>query len=166
MGTFSSYRLIFPRLQCYNYRNRVTVISMAELERFGVSIESELLKRFDSIVNERGYSSRSEAIRDLIRQELVKEEWADPKAEVIGTVTLVFDHHEHELSGALTEAQHQYHDSIICSTHIHLDHHNCLEAIIVKGPSNEVRKIANMLISTRGVKHGQLVSSTTGKTIK
>ncbi len=139
---------------------------MPELERFGVSMESELLQRFDSVVSNRGYSSRSEAIRDLVRQELVKDEWSNPKAEVIGSVTLVYDHHQHDLAGELTEAQHKYHDAIICSTHIHLDHHNCLEVIIVKGSSKNVRNIANMLISTRGVKHGELVCSTTGRTIR
>jgi len=138
---------------------------MPKLERFGVSMESDLLKRFDGIIRNKGYATRSEAIRDLIRQELVKEEWSDPNAEVVGTVTIVYEHHEHELSHVLTDVQHKYHDSIICSTHIHLDPHNCLEAIIVRGPSGKVRKIANMLKSTRGVKHGELICSSTGKKI-
>ena len=138
---------------------------MATLERFGVSMEDDLLSRFDELIAARGYASRSEAIRDLVRQELVKEEWADPNAEVIGTVTIVYTHHEHELSNILAELQHTCHESIICSTHIHLDAHNCLEIIIVRGKSNRVKYIANALISTRGVKHGQLVSTTTGKTI-
>jgi len=138
---------------------------MATLERFGVSMEDDLLSRFDTLLATRGYSSRSEAIRDLVRQELVKEEWADPNAEVIGTVTIVYTHHEHELSNILAELQHTCHESIICSTHIHLDAHNCLEIIIVRGKSSRVKYIANALISTRGVKHGQLVSTTTGKTI-
>jgi CopG family transcriptional regulator, nickel-responsive regulator len=138
---------------------------MPILERFGVSMEDDLLERFDKLVTTRGYASRSEAIRDLIRQELVKEEWADPNAEVMGTVTVVYEHHEHELSSVLAELQHQYHECIICSTHIHIDAHNCLEVIIVRGSSARVKYIANALISTRGVKHGQLASTTTGKAV-
>jgi len=138
---------------------------MPILERFGVSMEDELLQRFDALIKERGYQSRSEAIRDLVRQELVKEEWSDPEAEVVGTLTIVYEHHEHELSNILAELQHQYHTFILCSTHIHLDPHNCLEVVILKGASGRVKYIANTLISTRGVKHGQLVSTTTGKAV-
>ena len=139
---------------------------MPTLERFGVSIEDDLLERFDALIKERGYSSRSEAIRDLVRCELVKDEWADPDTEVVGTVTIVYDHHARELGDMLTELQHKYHDSIICSTHIHLDAHNCLEIVIVRGKSTRVKCIANALISTRGVKRGELACSTTGKTVK
>ena len=138
---------------------------MSVLERFGVSIEDELLARFDALIARRGYASRSEAIRDLVRQELVKEEWATPDIEVVGTVTIVYEHHEHELGDVLTELQHKYHDSIICSTHIHLDAHNCLEVVIVRGRSSRVKYIAHALISTRGVKHGELACSTTGKAV-
>jgi len=138
---------------------------MPILERFGVSMEDDLLERFDELIAGRGYHSRSEAIRDLIRQELVKEEWADPNAEVVGTITLVYEHHEHELARVLPDLQHQYHDCVICSTHIHMDPHNCLEVIIVRGVSSKVRLIANTLLSTRGVKHGQLVSTSTGRTL-
>ncbi len=136
---------------------------MAGLERFGVSMEGDLLSGFDELIGSRGYKSRSEAIRDLVRQELVKEEWAEPDAEVVGTITIVYDHHQHELSSVLTDVQHDFHDHILCSTHIHLDHHNCLEVIIARGESARVRKIADTLISTRGVKHGQLVCATTGR---
>jgi len=138
---------------------------MPVLERFGVSMEDDLLARFDELVSGRGYGSRSEAIRDLVRQELVKEEWADPKTEVVGTITLVYEHHEHELSKTLPDLQHQYHDCIVCTTHIHMDAHNCLEVIIVRGASGKVKRIANTLLSTRGVKHGQLVSTSTGRTL-
>ncbi|MHB9037621.1 MAG: nickel-responsive transcriptional regulator NikR [Armatimonadota bacterium] len=138
---------------------------MPTLERFGVSMEDELLRRFDALVGERGYQSRSEAIRDLVRQELVKDEWSDPEAEVVGTLTIVYEHHEHELSNVLAEMQHQYHSFILCSTHVHLDAHNCLEVIILRGASERVRYIANTLVSTRGVKHGELVSTTTGKAV-
>jgi len=138
---------------------------MPGVERFGVSMEEELLSKFDEMVEARGYQSRSEAIRDLVRQEIVKDEWADPAADVVGTITIVYEHHEHELSNVLAELQHQYHESILCSTHVHLDPHNCLEVIIVRGESSKVRYIANALISTRGVKHGELVSTTTGSNI-
>ena len=138
---------------------------MPTLERFGVSIEDDLLERFDALIKERGYTSRSEAIRDLVRQELVKEEWADPDTEVVGTVTIVYDHHAHELGDMLTDLQHRYHDSIICSTHIHLDAHHCLEVVALRGKSTRVKYIANALISTRGVKHGELACSTTGKAV-
>ncbi|MHB9130116.1 MAG: nickel-responsive transcriptional regulator NikR [Armatimonadota bacterium] len=138
---------------------------MPTLERFGVSMEEDLLARFDALVTVRGYTSRSEAIRDLIRQELVKDEWADPNAEVVGAVTIMYDHHAHELSNVLAELQHQCHESIICSTHIHLDQHHCLEIIIVRGRSSRVKYIANTLISTRGVKHGELTCTTTGKSV-
>jgi len=138
---------------------------MAVLERFGVSMEDDLLARFDELISERGYGSRSEAIRDLVRQELVKEEWADPNVEVVGTITLVYEHHEHALAKVLPDLQHQYHDCVVCSTHIHMDAHNCLEVIIVRGVSSKVKVIANTLLSTRGVKHGQLVSTSTGRTL-
>ncbi len=135
---------------------------MSVLERFGVSIEQDILSRFDELVKERGYSSRSEAIRDLMRQEFVKIEWADPQTEVIGTITIVYEHHEHELANVLTDLQHQRHDNIICSTHVHLDAHNCLEVIVVRGTSESVRTVADTLIAAHGVKHGQLVCTTTG----
>jgi len=138
---------------------------MAYVERFGVSMEKDLLTRFDSLIEERGYQSRSEAIRDLVRKELVDEEWHKPDAEVVGTLTIVYEHHEHELSNVLTELQHEHHQHIICSTHIHLDPHNCLEVIVLRGESSRIKYIANTLISTRGVKHGRLVSTTTGKEV-
>lgn len=138
---------------------------MPALERFGVSMEEELLARFDDLTAARGYPSRSEALRDLVRQELVRAEWDDPAAEVVGTLTVVYEHHEHDLSRTLADLQHAHHDSIICSTHVHLDAHNCLEVIVLRGPSGQVKTIADTLLSTRGVKHGQLVSTTTGKDV-
>ncbi|MCX8052693.1 MAG: nickel-responsive transcriptional regulator NikR [Armatimonadetes bacterium] len=135
---------------------------MPKLERFGVSMEEELLERFDALIESRGYASRSEAIRDLVRKELVSDEWSDPKAEVVGTITIVYEHHQHELANTLADLQHQHHGAILCSTHVHLDEHNCLEVVIARGSSARLRAIANALISTRGVKHGQLVSTTTG----
>ncbi|MGC8861318.1 MAG: nickel-responsive transcriptional regulator NikR [Armatimonadota bacterium] len=135
---------------------------MSKLERFGVSMEKELLASFDAMIEARGYRSRSEAIRDLVRQELVKQEWSDPKAEVVGMITIVYEHHQHELVNTLADLQHRHHGSILCSTHVHLDEHNCLEVVIARGSSVMLKQIADALISTRGVKHGRLVSTTTG----
>ncbi len=128
-------------------------------------MESELLKRFDSLLERKHYSSRSEAIRDLIRRDLVSEEWTDPDADVIGTITIVYEHHEHELASALADLQHRHHSQVVCSTHVHLDEHNCLEVIIVRGASQRVRSISDSLIATKGVKHGGLVCSTTGRDV-
>ena len=136
---------------------------MAELERFGVSMDSDLLSRFDSLLGGKNYASRSEAIRDLVRRELVTEEWTDPESDVIGTITIVYEHNEHELASALADLQHRHHSQVLCSTHVHLDEHNCLEVIIVRGTSRTVRSISDSLIATKGVKHGGLVCSTTGK---
>ncbi len=138
---------------------------MSELIRFGVSIESELLKKFDQLKAERSYSNRSEAIRDLIRNELVQQQWGKSNAESMGTVTIIFDHHVRELTESLTNVQHQFNEQIIASMHVHLDHHNCLEVIAVKGKTNIIRKIANKIISLKGVKHGKLVMTTTGENL-
>jgi len=131
--------------------------------RFGVSIPEKLVRAFDKQIQQKGYRTRSEAIRDIIRDYLVEGEWEQDEGLVVGTITLVYDHETRELQHVLTEAQHHFHGAVICSTHIHLDEHNCLEVIVVKGSSEDVRAIADRLISTRGVKHGKLVSTTTGQ---
>ncbi|MBD3290447.1 nickel-responsive transcriptional regulator NikR [candidate division KSB1 bacterium] len=136
---------------------------MSELNRFGVSIENNLLSKFDRLISERGYVNRSEALRDLIRKELVQQQISENKGEAVGTVTIVFNHHESEVTEQLTSVQHDFMKQIISSTHVHLDHHNCLEVIIVKGAAIEIRKIADRLISLKGVKHGNLSLTTTGK---
>jgi CopG family nickel-responsive transcriptional regulator len=136
---------------------------MAELTRFGISIDDRLLKRFDALIAEKGYGNRSEAIRDLIRGALVEEQWAREDEETVGTVTLVYDHHTRDLSDKLTEQQHSHHDAIVSALHVHLDAHNCLEVVVVKGKAGEVRRLADELIGTKGVKHGKLVMSTTGR---
>lgn len=136
---------------------------MSELTRFGISIDDRLLKRFDALIADKGYGNRSEAIRDLIRAALVEEQWAREDEETVGTVTLVYDHHTRELSDKLTEQQHSHHHAIISALHVHLDARNCLEVVVVKGKTREVRRLADELIGTRGVKHGKLVTSTTGK---
>jgi CopG family transcriptional regulator, nickel-responsive regulator len=135
---------------------------MDELTRFGVSIPAQLIRTFDEDIRWRGYHNRSEAIRDIIRDYLVERQWESDAAEVVGTVTIVYDHHTRELSGLLNQLQHDHHDEIVCMTHVHMDHENCLEVIVVKGTSVRVRAIADQLISTRGVKHGKLVCTTTG----
>lgn len=135
---------------------------MSELIRFGVSINSELLVRFDKLIESKGYVNRSEAIRDLIRDYLVEYEWEED-LETIGSVTIVYDHHVSELSELLNSIQHEYYAMISSSMHIHIDHYNCLEVIIIKGKGSKVKDIANKLISTKGVKHGKLTMTTTGK---
>lgn len=135
---------------------------MAGLIRFGVSLEKELLDRFDKLLKEKGYPTRSEAIRDLIREDLVRKEWIEGK-EVAGAITLVYDHHKRELVSKLTDIQHKFHDTIISTQHIHLDSTNCLEIVVVKGRTKEVEKLAQKLKSTKGVKHGSLTMATTGK---
>ena len=136
---------------------------MSHVERFGVSMSPELLKAFDARIRQKGYANRSEAIRDIVRNYLVEEQWQEEKETVVGTVTLVYDHHTRELDSVLTEMQHEHHDAIQCATHVHLDHHNCLEVIVVKGNSKQVREIGDRLISARGVKHGKIVCTTTGE---
>lgn len=136
---------------------------MAELVRFGISIDDGLLKRFDDLIDNKGYVNRSEAIRDLIRSALVEEQWAKGDEVTVGTVTLVYDHHTRDLADKMTEHQHSHHDSIISALHIHLDAHHCLEVVIVKGPAQAVKRMANELIGTKGVIHGKLVMTTTGQ---
>ena len=138
---------------------------MTNLFRFGVSLEKKLLDEFDTLIKRKNYSNRSEAFRDLIRQELVKEEWAE-SGEVVGAITLVYDHHKRELVNKLTDIQHDFQGTIISTQHIHLDHDNCLELIAVKGPAADITKLADTLKSVKGVKHGTLSMSSTGKGLK
>ena len=135
---------------------------MSGIVRFGVSLEKELLEKFDRLITEKSYPNRSEAIRDLIRENLVKKEWTEGK-EVAGSITLVFNHHKRELMNTLTDIQHDFHHLIISSQHIHLDHDNCLEIIVVKGKPEETKELTNKLRSTKGVKYGALSIATTGK---
>ncbi len=136
------------------------------IKRFGISLDSLLLKRFDSLITRKGYPNRSEAIRDLIRESLVREEWEYGDRETVGAITIVYSHDTRELTDTLTDIQHHYHTSVISSLHVHLDHHNCLEVIIVKGKGKEIRKIADRLTGTKGVKHGKLSLATTGRNLK
>ena len=137
---------------------------MGKLVRFGVAMDDELLGKFDALVARRGVAAnRSEAVRDLVRDALVDAEWEDCDSEIVGTITMVFDHHASDLSDKLDSVQHAHHDKIVSSMHVHLDAHNCLEVIAVRGPSADVRAIADALLGTKGVKHGKLVTTTTGR---
>lgn len=139
---------------------------MSGLSRIGVAIDSDLLARFDRLIAQRKYTNRSEAFRDLIRDELVEKAWQSPESQVVGTVTLVYDHHVRLLNEKLTDIQHDHHRLILSTMHVHLDHDNCLEVLVVRGKSAEVRKVADSLISAKGVKHGRLTITTTGTDLK
>ena len=139
---------------------------MADAIWFGVSMSVELLKHFDRLIKEAGYANRSEAIRDLIRERLVRNEWQLERTENVGTITLVYSHDVRELTEALTALQHEYHKHILSTMHIHLDRHNCLEVLVVKGKGRIIRKIADRLLSTKGVKHGKLTTTTTGRALE
>ena len=137
---------------------------MAKISRFGVSLEKELLDKFDRHIKEKNYSCRSEAFRDLIRQELVEKQWQSGQ-DVAGAITLIYDHHKRELVNKLMDIQHDFGGMIISSQHVHLDHDNCLEIIAVQGSPKEAQNLADSLKSVKGVKHGTLSMSTTGKDI-
>jgi CopG family nickel-responsive transcriptional regulator len=135
---------------------------MSDLSRIGVAIDSDLLKKFDRLIALRGYTNRSEAFRDLIRDELVRETWEQPDSTVVGTVTLVYSHHVRLLNEKLTGMQHSHFHHVLSTMHVHLDHDNCLEVLVVKGKASMVKKLADALISTKGVKHGRLTLTSTG----
>jgi len=129
---------------------------MSKLTRTTLAIEEPLLKRFDQWMERRGYTNRSEAMRDMIRQVLVEQEWSDPAAHVVASLSIIFDHAAHTLAQQLTQLQHEDHHAVLCSQHIHLDHNNCLEVILLRGTAGQLRRIADAIISTRGVKAGHL----------
>ncbi|MFC1693265.1 nickel-responsive transcriptional regulator NikR [Candidatus Latescibacterota bacterium] len=130
-----------------------------DIVRFGVSISSGLLEKFDNLIKDKGYTNRSEAIRDLIRDRLVQTEWSDKTdtVELIGTITIVYDHHTREIGDKLTDIAHDHHDLVISSMHAHLTPASCLEVILVKGLGSQIHSFADRIISIRGVKHGKLV---------
>ena len=132
---------------------------MSELSRIGVAIDSDLLAQFDKFISSQGYENRSEAFRDLIRDRLVSAAVESPSGPVVGTITLIYDHHSRLLPDKLMELQHDHHELIIATTHAHLDHHTCLEVVVVRGKSSRVRALADMMISTKGVHHGRVVMS-------
>ena len=135
-----------------------------ELIRYGISLPEVLSKKFDRLIKRKKYSNRSEAIRDLIRQALVEEE-INSNVEVVAVVNLLYNHHKRELSERLTELQHQHHHLVLSSMHVHLDTHNCLETIVMQGMSREIKKLADLLIASKGVKHGQVSLTSTGKNL-
>lgn len=136
---------------------------MSALSRIGVAIDSGLLRKFDRLIARRGYTNRSEAFRDLIRDELVERTWESPNSRVVGTITLVYNHHQRLLNEKLTDIQHDFHRSILSTLHVHLDHDYCLEVVVVRGAASDVRKVADVLISMKGVKHGRLTISSSGR---
>ena len=137
---------------------------MSELVRFGVSLEKPLLERLDALIRNRRYTNRSEALRDLIRRELVRKEWREG-GEVAGAITLIYDHHTRDLMAKVTDTQHDFQKVIISTQHIHLDHRNCLEIIAARGKADDVQRLADALTSIKGVRHGTLSMSSTGREI-
>lgn len=138
---------------------------MSKIFRFGVSLDKDLLNKFDRLIKEKNYTNRSEALRDLIRQELVKKEWQQ-LGEVAGAITLIYDHHKRELVNKLMDIQHDFGRMIISTQHIHLDHDNCLEIIAVKSKAGEAQKLSDNLKAVKGVKHVTLAMSSTGRNIR
>ena len=132
---------------------------MSNIIRFGVSLEDDLLTAFDAWREQRASPSRSEAIRDLIRAALVEDTTAQGEARAVGTLSLVYNHHHSDLAQKLTELQHDVHDLIVTSLHIHLDHDNCLEVLVLRGRSDEISGLAQRILAVKGVKHGQLALS-------
>jgi CopG family nickel-responsive transcriptional regulator len=130
-----------------------------KITRFGVSIEPELLKKFDKVIKKEGYANRSEAIRDLIRKNLITEGKKDPNTNAIGTLTMIYDHHTGNLTNKLLEVQHDHHNEILTTTHVHIDHHNCLEVLVIKGKTRNIQSLADNIKALKGIKHGELVLS-------
>lgn len=129
---------------------------MSELARTTLAIERDLLEKFDGWMAKHSYSSRSEAVRDLVRNALIEQEWASPSADVLAVLSIVFDHARHTLSQSLTHMQHQAHHCILCSQHVHLDRHKCAEIIVMQGKPAQLRKLGEAIIATRGVRAGKL----------
>jgi CopG family nickel-responsive transcriptional regulator len=139
------------------------MLKSSELMRFGVSMEDDLLKKFDSLCTARGYRNRSEAIRDMVRKLLIENALQQESTEGVGTLTLVYNHHQRELEEKLTNYQHDHLNEIISTVHVHLSRHLCLEVLILRGKAKEIRKVADGLIATKGVQHGKLVLTTAGR---
>jgi CopG family nickel-responsive transcriptional regulator len=134
------------------------------LERFSISIEKNLLRKFDKYIQKRKYTNRSEAIRDLIREVFVKEEWEADK-EVFGVISFIYDHHQPNIQERITAIQHDFYKNVVSATHVHIDHHNCLEVVIVSGLANNIRELHERIKSLRGVKNANMTMSTKGEEI-
>jgi CopG family nickel-responsive transcriptional regulator len=135
---------------------------MKKLVRFGVSLDHHLLDDFDRHIARKKYTNRSEALRDLIRDNLVGQEW-DENKETVGSITFVYDHHIRDLTKKLTDIQHRFQAVILSGMHVHLDHAHCLEVLVVRGKGSDITKVSDALLSVKGVKHGKLTMTTTGK---
>ncbi len=138
---------------------------MADVTRFGVSLDERLLRQFDRLIQRKGYSNRSEALRDLIRESLVRDQWDMGSAEAVGTLTLVYNHEVRELADKLTDLQHEHYRRIVSTLHVHLDPHHCLEVLVLRGRASELKAIADRLIGTRGVKHGTFSATAEGRVL-
>jgi CopG family transcriptional regulator, nickel-responsive regulator len=133
------------------------------LHRFGVSMPAELVTQLDELVATKGYTNRSQAIADMVRDQLVEQRGREGQRPIAGTITLVYDHHKRNIQPLLTSIQHDFGDQIIATLHAHLDHHNCMEVLAVRGRADVIRKLADRLIAAKGVKHGKLTMTTTGE---
>jgi len=150
---------------CYRWSARRCIggRTMEEVTRLSMSLPRSLATRFQHYAKERGYANRSEALRDLIRHALVQEEWKDPNAAVAATLTLVYDHHTRTLKDKITAIQHDAGPLVVSTLHVHLDHHNCLEVVVLRGKAKEVQHVADRIAALRGIKHAQLSATTEGK---
>jgi CopG family nickel-responsive transcriptional regulator len=140
-------------------------VAVGTLTRFGVSLDDDLLDRFDRMIQRKGYTNRSEALRDLIREALVRDQWDIGTTEAVGTLTLVYNHEVRELADKLTDLQHAHYRSIVSTLHVHLDPHHCLEVLVLRGKAAELKAIADRLIGTRGVQHGTFSATTEGRVL-
>jgi len=131
--------------------------------RFSVSVPNRLAKQLDQMTREKGYTNRSLAVADMVRAHLVEHRQNFGDQEIAGTITLVYDHHKQHVQATLTDIQHDHHDVIVSTLHVHLDHHNCLEVLVVRGKAGVIKRIADELIAAKGVKHGRLTVTSSGK---
>lgn len=135
----------------------------APTSRFTVSLPHTLMQTLDRLRSERGYKNRSEFVRDLLRAELVREEWTEQRGETVGVLALVYDHDTRALTDKLTDIQHHRYQTITAALHVHLNQHACLEVLALRGTATQIREVANQLLSVKGVRYGQLVPATSGK---
>jgi CopG family transcriptional regulator, nickel-responsive regulator len=140
---------------------------MAEaLERFSISMRGDLLRKLDNLVKTKGYANRSQAIADMVKSSLVEHHGQQPEGEIAGSITLVYDHHKRNIQSLLTRIQHEYGGLIIAALHAHLDHHNCMELLAVRGKARDVKRLADRLQAARGIKHGKLTITTEGEILE
>jgi len=140
-------------------------VAQDQIARFGVSLSRALLSRFDRMVRQKGYRNRSLAISDMIRDQLVSHQQEMGEGEAVGTITLVYDHHRSQVQQKLTDLQHEHLETIVSTLHVHLDHHDCLEVLVVRGSVPALRRVADHLIAARGVKHGKLTLTSSGRNL-